>query len=67
MKYFATLAFSVVLLIGFMVRANFMAVLRSFIHKIELEKDKKSQFSGLIIFWAISTIALFVFVIFFFE
>ncbi len=58
---------SVLLLLGFFIRAKLTALFRSSIHKTSYEDEKKFQIKGLLIVWAISTIAIFVLVAFFTE
>ena len=67
MKYLIAFAFSLVLFLGFTIRANLTAIIRSFLHKTDVEKEKKFQHKGLIIVWGIFTIAAFIFVTFFVQ
>ena len=67
MKYLIALAASVFLLLGFLLRANLTAVVRSFLHNTDIYEEKKFQFKGLIVVWAIFTIIVFIFVIFFVD
>jgi hypothetical protein len=67
MKYLAAAGASLVLLIGFFVRANLTAIFRSFLHKTDVEDEKKFQKKGLLIVWVVFTIGAFIFVAFFVE
>ncbi len=66
-KILFVVIFSAVTFVGLFIRATVNAILDSSIHKTDYDKEKKFQHKGLIAFWAISTVAAIVIVVFFVD
>jgi len=66
-KYLAALLFSVVLLPLLMSRTETILFWRKVIYKEEPKEYRKKQYKRLLVFWAIVTVAAFIFVIFFLD
>ena len=67
MKYLGALIFSAIIWPIMISRAETVLFWRKRIHKEEPKDYRKKQYKGMLVFWAIATLAAFVFVIFFLD
>jgi hypothetical protein len=67
MKYLGAAVFSIAVLIAWICREEGVLRMRKWLHNEDPKEHRKKEYKGLIIAWVIITIAVFIYVAFFWE